>query len=87
MRVLGVDQVGDVQLQFQLLRGAAAGPACSQGGCPSSLKTRMMTRMMRTVVLLVMVIMVRHPSVVGVVEAVAGRGLLAIGLGHRLRSG
>ena len=77
MRVLGEDQ-----LQFQLLHGAAAGPACSQGGCPSSLKTRMMTRMMRTVVLLV-----RHPSVVGVVEAVAGRGLLAIGLGHRLRSG
>ena len=69
MRVLGVDQVGDVQLQFQLLRGAAAGPACSQGGCPSSHKTRTMTRMMR---MSVVVVLVRHQGVAGVVGAVAG---------------
>ena len=70
MRVLAVDQVGDVQLQFQLLRGAAAGPACSQGGCPSSHKTRTMTRMMRMSV--VVVVLVRHQGVAGVVGAVAG---------------
>ena len=69
MRVLGVDQVGDVQLQFQLLRGAAAGPARSQGGCPSSHKTRTMTRMMR---MSVVVVLVRHQGVAGVVGAVAG---------------
>ena len=53
MRVLGEDQAGNVQLQFQqfqLLRGAAAGPALSQGGCPSSHKTRTMTRTRRSVV-------------------------------------
>ena len=72
VRVLGVDQVGDVQLQFQLLRGAAAGPACSQGGCPSSLKTRMMTRMMILVVVLETGTMVRLQGVAGVVEAVLG---------------
>ena len=66
-RVLGEDQAGYVQLQFQLLHGAAAGPARSQGGCPSSHKTRTMTRMMRTVALLV-----RHQGVAGVVGAVAG---------------
>ena len=69
VRVLGVDQVGDVQLQFQLLRGAAAGPARSQGGCPSSHKTRTMTRMMR---MSVVVVLVRHQGVAGVVGAVAG---------------
>ena len=68
VRVLGEDQAGNVQLQFQLLRGAAAGPARSQRGSPSSPKMRTMTRMtrmMRTEV-------VRLQSVVGVLEAAAG---------------
>ena len=65
MRVLGEDQ-----LQFQLLHGAAAGPACSQGGCPSSLKTRMMTRMTR---MRRAGPVERLRGVAGVVEAVVGR--------------
>ena len=74
-RVLGEVQSGEVQLlfqQFQLLRGAAAGPACSQHGCPSSPKTRTMTRMMISVVVLVTGTMVRLQGVAGVVEAVLG---------------
>ena len=74
VRVLGVDQAGIVQLQFQLLRGAAAGPARSQHGSPSSPRTRMMTRMMISVVAVVLVTgtMVRLQGVAGVVEAVLG---------------
>ena len=72
VRVLGVDQVGDVQLQFQLLRGTAAGPARSQHGSPSSPRTRMMMRMMISVVVLVTGTMVRLQGVAGVVEAVLG---------------
>ena len=83
MWVLGEDQAGYVQLQFQLLRGAAAGPARSQGGCPSSHKTRTMTRMRMSVV----VVLVRHQGVAGVVGAVAGGGLQAVGPGHRCRGG
>ena len=63
--VMGEDQAGNVQLQFQLPRGAAAGPARSQGGCPSSPKMRTMTRMTRMEV-------VRLQSVVGVLEDAAG---------------
>ena len=72
VRVLGVDQAGIVRLQFQLLRGAAAGPARSQHGSPSSPRTRMMTRMMISVVVLVTGTMVRLQGVAGVVEAVLG---------------
>ena len=70
-----MDQAGIVQLQFQLfqlLRGAAAGPARSQHGSPSSPRTRMMTRMMISVVVLVTGTMVRLQGVAGVVEAVLG---------------
>ena len=82
-----------VQLQqFQLPPGAVAGPACSLRGYLSSLKTRMtmMTRMrMRSVLAAVLVtaIMVRHQGAAGAVETAVGRGLLAIGLGLRLRGG
>ena len=80
-----------VQLQqFQLPPGAVAGPACSLRGYLSFLKTRMtmMTRMrMRLAAVLVMAIMVRHQGVAGAVETAVGRGLLAIGLGLRLRGG
>ena len=75
VRVLGVDQAGIVLpqfQQFQLLRGAAAGPARSQRGSPSSPRTRMMTRMMISVVVLVTGTMVRLQGVAGVVEAVLG---------------
>ena len=65
VRVLGEDQAGNVQLQFQLPRGAAAGPVCSQRGSPSSPKMRTMTRMTRMEV-------VRLQGVVGVLEDAAG---------------
>ena len=101
MWVLGEVQgevlLGEVQpqvllQQFQLPPGAVVGPACSLRGSPSSLKTRM-TMMTRTrmrlvlVAVLVMVIMARHQGVAGAVETAVGRGLLAIGLGLRLRGG
>ena len=99
MWVLGEVQgevlLGEVQpqvllQQFQLPPGAVAGPACSLRGYLSFLKTRMtmMTRMrMRLAAVLVMAIMVRHQGVAGAVETAVGRGLLAIGLGLRLRGG
>ena len=99
MWVLGEVQgevlLGEVQpqvllQQFQLPPGAVAGPACSLRGYLSFLKTRMtmMTRMrMSLAAVLVMAIMVRHQGVAGAVETAVGRGLLAIGLGLRLRGG
>ena len=88
--LLGEAQPQVLLQQFQLPPGAVAGPACSLRGYLSFLKTRMtmMTRMrMRLAAVLVMAIMVRHQGVAGAVETAVGRGLLAIGLGLRLRGG